>query len=138
MQLVKHGRTTSDPWQRIDDDARLPAGTGVIVSLARWCEAATSLSNHDARIGVALGPEADIDTLGPTLRGVDLVVLEFPAFVDGRHYSNAVRLRSFYAFTGEIRADAGGAASVATSGRRSLSTRNKAARHYPASIFSRC
>ncbi|MGR9092323.1 MAG: DUF934 domain-containing protein [Gammaproteobacteria bacterium] len=104
MQLVKHGRTTSDPWQRIDDDARLPAGTGVIVSLARWCEAATSLSNHDARIGVALGPEADIDTLGPTLRGVDLVVLEFPAFVDGRHYSNAVRLRSFYAFTGEIRA----------------------------------
>ena len=104
MQLIKHGRTTSDPWQRIDDEAGLPAGTDVIVPLARWCEAAVSLSQHDARVGVVVDPEADIDTLRPLLCGLDLVVLEFPTFVDGRHYSNAVRLRSHYAFSGEIRA----------------------------------
>lgn len=104
MQLIKYGRTTADRWQRLGDDADLPAGVDVIVSLERWCADTGSLSEHDAGIGVAVDAEADIDTLGPILRGVDLVVLEFPTFVDGRHYSNAVRLRTFYAFTGEIRA----------------------------------
>ena len=104
MQLIKHGQVIADRWQRIEDDASPLAGTDVIVSLARWCAAATLLSQHNARVGVALTPDADIDTLGPTLSGVDLVVLEFPTFVDGRHYSNAVRLRSFYAYTGELRA----------------------------------
>lgn len=104
MQLIKRGRTISDPWRRISDDASLPPGIDVIISLARWCETAASLSQHDARIGVLVDPEVDIDTLGPMLGGVELVALEFPTFVDGRHYSNAVRLRSYYAFAGEIRA----------------------------------
>ena len=79
MQLIKRGRAIPDPWDRIDDPASVPAGGNVIVSLARWREAAATLVT-------------------------DLIVLEFPSFVDRRHYSNAVRLRSFYGFAGEIRA----------------------------------
>lgn len=104
MQLIKHGRAIPDPWLRIDDDVSLPAGGDVIVSLARWCEASTALSHHAGRIGIVVDSEVDIDTLAPSLPAVDLIVLEFATFVDGRHYSNAVRLRTFYAFSGEIRA----------------------------------
>lgn len=104
MQLIKYGRIAADPWLRVDDDASLAAGSDVIVSLARWRDAAAALSHHAGRIGVVVDSEVDIDTLAPTLSKLDLIVLEFATFVDGRHYSNAVRLRSFYAFSGEIRA----------------------------------
>jgi uncharacterized protein (DUF934 family) len=104
MQLIKHGSVASDPWLRIDDDVSLPAGGDVIVSLARWLDASATLKHHAGRIGVVVDSEIDIDTLAPTLAALDLIVLEFATFVDGRHYSNAVRLRTFYAFAGEIRA----------------------------------
>ncbi len=104
MQLIKHGRVISNPWQRIDDDASLPAAGDVIVSLARWSEAAATLAQHAGRIGIRVDSDADIDTLAGNLPALDLIVLEFATFVDGRHYSNAVRLRSFYAFSGELRA----------------------------------
>lgn len=104
MQLIKQGRLVSDRWLRLEDDASLPAGGDVIVSLARWCEATAELSQHAGRIGIVVDADVDIDTLAASLPALDLVVLEFATFVDGRHYSNAVRLRTFYAFTGEIRA----------------------------------
>jgi len=104
MQLVKHGRREADPYARLEHDAPVPDGVDVTVSLSRWLEQAHLLQDRRGRLGVALEADADIDVLGPRLSGIDLVVLEFPAFVDGRHYSNAVRLRTFYGFAGEIRA----------------------------------
>lgn len=104
MQLIKHGRALRDPWVRIDDASSVRAGGDVIVSLARWREAAATLVTEAARLGIVVDAEVDIDTLAPMLDGLDLIVLEFASFIDGRHYSNAVRLRSYYGFAGEIRA----------------------------------
>lgn len=104
MQLIKESHVVPDPWLRIDDDASLPAGADIIVSFARWQAARETLAQHDGRLGIAVDQEIDIDTLAPALAALDLIVLEFATFTDGRHYSNAVRLRSFYGFPGEIRA----------------------------------
>ena len=46
----------------------------------------------------------DADPLEPSLEGITRIDLQFPAFTDGRAYSQAFLLRRRRGFTGEIRA----------------------------------
>jgi uncharacterized protein (DUF934 family) len=49
----------------------------------------------------------DVLALGGKLAGVELIVLQFPKFTDGRAYSQARLLRGRLGYTGELRATGG-------------------------------
>jgi len=46
----------------------------------------------------------DVTKLGPRLEGIELIVLQFPKFTDGRAYTQARLLRERLGYTGELRA----------------------------------
>ncbi|GBQ15194.1 DUF934 domain-containing protein [Swaminathania salitolerans] len=54
---------------------------------------------------VRLTPETDVEAIGPALAALDVVVVTFPVFRDGRGFTQARALREYYGFTGEIRAE---------------------------------
>jgi uncharacterized protein (DUF934 family) len=53
---------------------------------------------------LALANTDDVQALGDRLAGVNLIVLNFPKFTDGRAYSQARLLRERLGYTGELRA----------------------------------
>jgi len=104
MPLLKGGKLTPDPWTLICDDDVIPGEGAVIVSLTRWREERERLILRGGPLGVRLTADQTPGELGEDLEFLDLVALEFPAFTDGRAYSNARRLRERYGFEGEVRA----------------------------------
>jgi uncharacterized protein (DUF934 family) len=102
--LIRHGEVVSDdPYQAVDDLAPLPAGP-VIVSLARWAQEAAALNPEQRAFGVRLPNTADVLALDAAVLRAPLIVLEFPAFADGRAYSQARLLRDRRGYSGELRA----------------------------------
>lgn len=90
-----------------DDSGALPAdGQPVIVSWTRW-QAELDGTTDDGRlphIGVQIPNTLDLAEGWPQLAQRALIALDFPAFPDGRAYSQARLLRDRYAFKGELRA----------------------------------
>ncbi len=104
MPLIRNGQFIEDAWLRLDDDAPLPERGDVILSPERLAALHRDLPGRQGRIGVALPNTADPRALADLLPLLDLVVLTFPAFTDGRAYSQAWLLRNELGFTGELRA----------------------------------
>ncbi|MDO9480895.1 MAG: DUF934 domain-containing protein [Hydrogenophaga sp.] len=105
------GQPIKDLYLLLADDTELPTVTPVIVSLARWQAEAAVLSARTGPVAVKLLNTADVLTLDAALLARPLLVLDFPAFGDGRGYSQARRLRDRDQYAGSIRAT--GAAVVA-------------------------
>ncbi len=55
-------------------------------------------------VGVRVAPADKVEDLGPHLRHVAAVAIEFPTAGEGRGYTFARLLRQRYGFTGEVRA----------------------------------
>lgn len=102
--LIRAGRRVEDPYQAIDDETALPATGAILVSLSRWQREAAVLTARRSPLGVRLPNTADVTAVGPGLLTVDLIVLDFPSFADGRAYSQARLLREAQGFRGELRA----------------------------------
>lgn len=103
MKIIKDQQIIEDSWLHIADDAELTAGD-ITVSLARWQQQADELINHQGNIGVRLSPADIVEDIANNLTKISLIALEFPAFTDGRSFTQARLLRSRYHFDGEIRA----------------------------------
>jgi uncharacterized protein (DUF934 family) len=106
MSLFRNATNTfiDDAWHVLADDVPLPVDGRAIVSLKRWRAEQSALIAEGRPIGVRI--EAG-DTLEPDTDNylrLDLIVLGFPKFSDGRSYSKARVLRERLAFTGELRA----------------------------------
>lgn len=104
MALVKNGAVVEDCWVALDDDAKIPSDTPVIVSLDRWRRDREILVGRNGSLGLRLPSDAPLDEVASALDRFALIVLEFPSFTDGRPYSTARLLRERHNFTGEIRA----------------------------------
>ncbi|MEK9753348.1 MAG: DUF934 domain-containing protein [Rhodospirillaceae bacterium] len=104
MPLLKNDALVEDAWVRVADDEALPAAGQIVVSLKRWRLDRERLILRDGLVGVRLTAEQTPGELGEDLEFLGLVEMEFPAFTDGRPYSNARRLRERYGFGGELRA----------------------------------
>lgn len=61
-------------------------------------------SSHEGKLGLSVHASDDIEAIAATLDAFDLVVVNFPAFSDGRAFSIARLIRDKYQFSGEIRA----------------------------------
>jgi len=104
MPLIKNGRVTQDRYIKVLDDAPLPEGVPVIVPAARFLADAEEILRRDEPVGVVWPNNRKVAELAPYLDRLTLIVLVFPAFKDGRAYSQARILRERYGFRGELRA----------------------------------
>lgn len=104
MPLVRHGTIVADSFVHIADDAAIPAGGNILITLARFLGDAEALLQRDGKVGVILPNNRDPDDLEPYLERLALIALVFPTFRDGRAYSQARLLRERYGYEGELRA----------------------------------
>ncbi len=104
MPLLKHGEFVEDEWVALDDEEAFPQGADIIVSFDRFVEDFENLKAHNGRLGIALPNDRLPDELAGYLDAAHLVVLTFPAFADGRAYSQGRHIRNHFGFTGEVRA----------------------------------
>lgn len=104
MPLLKNGTVAADHWQRVVKDEALPAEGPVVVPFVRWRVERETLIGRDAPVGVRLSNTDPVSELVPDLDRLDIIVLEFPKFSDGRAYSQARLLRERYGYEGELRA----------------------------------
>lgn len=104
--MLSRGELVGDDWTLIEDGrAEIESGGGkVIVPLARWRAEREALLAAHAAIGVLVPNTADIEAVFGEISDRALIVLQFPAFTDGRALSQAVVLRKRLGFTGELRA----------------------------------
>ena len=102
MPLIKNGELVDDSWAYWDGQS--PVSGDVIVSLDVWTSNRTELQDSSGRLGIRLESHQAPALIESDLDQFDLVVLEFPAFKDGRAFSYARLLRERFAFAGEIRA----------------------------------
>lgn len=103
MPLLKNNSFINDNWVAVADDDVIADGARVIVSLLRLQRDWDTLARHTGMLGVVLPNNADERALAPYFAQVALVVVNFPAFTDGRSYSQARQLR-LDGYRGEIRA----------------------------------
>jgi uncharacterized protein (DUF934 family) len=104
MPLLKNGAVAADPWHRIVNGEALPAEGPVIVPFARWRAEHDTLVGRNTPLGVRLGNADAVAELAPDLDRLEVIVLEFPKFTDGRAYSQARLLRERYGYRHELRA----------------------------------
>ena len=107
MPLLRNGQwADNNPWVRLDNDEPFHETSNnkppQICSLERFIEHAEK--GHFPASGVWLKSDDDVHLLTPYLNNVQLVVVDFPAFTDGRGYTQARVLRTQLGFAGELRA----------------------------------
>ena len=104
MPLLKSGKIIDDPRQYWDGPEGELSGGQPIVTLRQWREHRDHLLALAVPLGILLSSEQTPGEIREDLKYFDVVALDFPAFTDGRSYSNAKRLRERFKFKGEVRA----------------------------------
>jgi uncharacterized protein (DUF934 family) len=105
MPLIdRTGTALADPWVEVERLADLPDGQAAILPAEVFQENRQALAGRNAALGVRLPNDREVAEIADDLPRLDAVVLEFPAFKDGRAYSQARLLRQRHGYTGEIRA----------------------------------
>lgn len=103
-RIIKDQSIVEDHWQRVADEAALPAAGDIIISYKRWQQQRTALLAQQLGLGVIIGNGVSVDEIKDDLQHFKLIVIEFPQFKDGRGYSYARLLRERYRYPHEIRA----------------------------------
>lgn len=103
MQIIKDRKIVEDKCVHLEDEAAIVSGL-FTVSFARWQAERDILKDHQSGLGLRLMGEDALEEIVADLAHFSLIVLNFPAFTDGRCYSFARLLRDRYGYEGEIRA----------------------------------
>jgi uncharacterized protein (DUF934 family) len=103
MPLLKNNSFINDTWNVVGDDDAITDGARVIISLIRLQRDWDTLARHTGLLGVSIPNNADERALAPYFSQLALIVVSFPAFTDGRSYSQVRQLR-LDGYRGEIRA----------------------------------
>ena len=104
MLLTENGALSDDTWRHLEDDEAVPDSDPITVSLARWRKTGTDLRARNGKLGLRLPNDAEPEEIANDLDRLDLIVLIFPKFTDGRAYSQARLLRARHGYKGELRA----------------------------------
>lgn len=107
MPLLRNGQwVENNPWVRLEDDDALPDGStseeATVCSLNRYIALDDNVQHLIS--GVWLNSADDVSRLRGHLDHLQLVVIDFPVFTDGRGYTQARLLRTQLMFSGELRA----------------------------------
>lgn len=107
LKLIKNGEIVNNEWQWLEkpesaSEVSIPTGK-VVVPLSVWKAQRDTLQQR-TDIGVWLESDEMAADLGDDCKGLPLVAVHFPLFMDGRGFSTARLLRERFDFTGELRA----------------------------------
>jgi uncharacterized protein (DUF934 family) len=97
------GREIDDLWCESESDASLQAGPIILGSQAIAGISREALG-AGRPIGLRISPDAVTEPLVNLLDLIDLIVIDFSSFRDGRGFTAATTLRQRHGFTGELRA----------------------------------
>ncbi len=104
MPLLKCGRIVEDTWIYAGDQTYIPENDDIIVNLERLTNDFDALAARPGKLGVFLENNQDAEALAAYVDSLDLIALVFPAFTDGRAYSQARIITTQLGFLGELRA----------------------------------
>ena len=107
MPLLRNGQwVDNNPWIRLEDEDSLPEGSPADASLACSLKRYITLDDKVQHLisAVWLNSADDVLQLQGHLDHLQLVVVDFPVFTDGRGYTQARLLRAQLEFNGELRA----------------------------------
>ncbi|MDI2112726.1 DUF934 domain-containing protein [Commensalibacter nepenthis] len=103
MPLLKNGEIMPDSWTVLEGDIPSPLPQeSIIVPFTYLSE--IDINTISQPLGVMFPCDQDIEALKPYVDRLELIVLHFPTFKDGRAFSQARKIREQLKFTGELRA----------------------------------
>jgi uncharacterized protein (DUF934 family) len=102
--VISSSELIEDIWATLDDHQFIDDRSNVIVSFNRLTQQWDRLVALPINLGVILEPTSAVEDVIPFLDQLQIVVLQFKAFADGRAFSQARLLRDRYAYRGDIRA----------------------------------
>ncbi|WP_434771195.1 DUF934 domain-containing protein [Pseudomonas entomophila] len=107
QRIIKHQQIVDETWHLLPKDASFDELTNCddyIVPLQLWRDHGHALKARDGGLGIWLDSDEQAEEIGDDARYFQVIALNFPAFTDGRSYSNARLLRDRYQYKGELRA----------------------------------
>ena len=107
QRIIKNNQVVDETWHLLPKDVTLDELSNCddyIVPLQLWRDHAHALKARDGGLGVWLDSDEEAEEIGEDADQFQVIALNFPAFTDGRSYSNARLLRDRYQFKGELRA----------------------------------
>ena len=105
MALVNLTGIEPGTWTVLEaDDTPSGEATDVAVPLSRLQDEGDDFFQVTGKVGAVVATDAAFSDLAPLMNKLSFVIVDFPAFGDGRGFSLAVRLRKDLGFKGEIRA----------------------------------
>lgn len=108
-KLIKNAEVVQDNWTILRDATgpdilKAVTGKNFIVPLAFLQLYREELDQYIGDISVWLDSDENVNDIGTDLTQFSVIALHFPAFSDGRSYTNARELRQRLNYKGEIRA----------------------------------
>lgn len=107
QRIIKNNEVIDETWHLLPKETsfdELSNCDDLIVPLALWREHGHALAARDGGLGVWLDSDEEAEEIGADVDNFQVIALNFPAFTDGRSYSNARLLRDRYGYKGELRA----------------------------------
>ncbi|WP_412460218.1 DUF934 domain-containing protein [Pseudomonas sp. SC11] len=107
QRIIKHNEIVDETWHLLPKDAsfdELSNCDDYIVPLQMWRDHGHALLARDGGLGVWLDSDEEAEEIAEQVQHFQVIALNFPAFTDGRSYSNARLLRDRYQYKGELRA----------------------------------
>lgn len=98
----KNGFAENGPY--VFETEERKAGEGEVAVLDLETFLAHAAESNEGGLAVVVKPADDVRALEPYLDRIALVAVTFPAFSDGRGFSQAVLLRQRLGFSGDLRA----------------------------------
>lgn len=103
QNLINTKASVQNDWATyLDAETELPSCNKIIVTLDFW------LNNKDAlrgkQVGLCIFGDTDLSLASEDIKKFSLIAIHFPAFTDGRGFSQARLITERYNYEGEVRA----------------------------------
>lgn len=103
--VIDNRQIIDDEWVDLTNESNnLNSGSKVIVSLDQLKNEFEQLKTKSHALAVMLTETDSVDDILPFLNDLQMVVLQFKAFADGRGFSQSKLLRDRHGYQGQIRA----------------------------------
>ncbi|MFT4607620.1 MAG: hypothetical protein ACI9V8_001216 [Urechidicola sp.] len=105
--VINNHQVIDDEWVDLTSECNslsLEVGSKVIVSLDRLKKEFDQLKTKSQELSVMLSETDSVEDILPFLNDLQMVVLQFKVFADGRAFSQSKLLRDRHSYKGQIRA----------------------------------
>ena len=108
-KLIKDGSLVDDQWVLVKEATdpgilQVLPGRSIIVPYRFWKFFPDDIADYTGEVTIWLDSHEKVSDIRDPLDSFPLIALNFPAFSDGRSYTNARELRENLGYQGELRA----------------------------------